>query len=117
MMLQPLVENAYVHGLSRINAGFIEVTAKEDQGQLKISVRNSGIGLIPAKTRDAGGTGIGLTNIEKRLRLHFGDKGLLTIHAAANDMVEATVKFPLIFPASHEIESRHDEVSLPRRVG
>ncbi len=117
MILQPLVENAYVHGLSRVNAGLIEVIASEDGGQLSISVRNSGIGLKPAKARETSGTGIGLTNVKKRLRLHYGDKGLLAIHAIANDLVEATVKFPLIFATSNEIAFQQDEEPLPRKAG
>ena len=117
MILQPLVENAYVHGLSRVNAGLLEITAREDEGQLSIAVRNSGIGLKPANGNEARGTGIGLTNVKKRLRLHFGDKGLLAIHTIANDLVEATVKFPLIFSASNEVAFHQDEVSLPRKAG
>jgi two-component system LytT family sensor kinase len=117
MILQPLVENAYVHGLSRVNAGLIEVTAREDDGLLSISVRNSGSGLKPAKARETGGAGIGLTNVKKRLRLHFGDRGLLAIHAIANDLVEATVKFPLIFATSNEVALHQDEKSLPRKAG
>ena len=53
MILQPLVENAYVHGLSRVSAGLIEITAKEEDGQLSIAVRNSGVGLKPAKGRES----------------------------------------------------------------
>ncbi len=117
MILQPLVENAYVHGLSRVSAGLIEVTAKEDDGQLSISVINSGAGLKPTRAREASGTGIGLTNVKKRLRLLFGDKGLLTIHAITDDMVEAAVRFPLIFATSDEIASREAEKSLPRKAG
>jgi two-component system, LytTR family, sensor kinase len=117
MILQPLVENAYVHGLSRVNAGLLEVTAREDDGQLSISVRNSGIGLKPAKEPETRGTGIGLTNVKKRLRLHFGDKGLLTIHAIANGLVEATVKFPLSFSTSNEVAFHQDEKPLPRKAG
>ena len=71
MILQPLVENAYVHGLSRVNAGLIEITAREEDGQLSISVRNSGVGLKPAKERRHGGMGIGLTNIKKPSSIAF----------------------------------------------
>lgn len=117
MILQPLVENAYVHGLSRVNAGLLEITAREDDGQLSISVRNSGIGLKPVKGPEARSTGIGLTNVKNRLRLHFGDKGLLAIHAIANDLVEATVKFPVIFSTSNEVAFHQDEKSLSRKAG
>ena len=54
MILQPLVENAYVHGLSWVNTGLLEITAREDEGQLSIAVRNSGMLLKAANgTRTA----------------------------------------------------------------
>ena len=63
--------------------------------------------------------GIGLTNVKKRLRLHFGDKGLLAIHEISNDLVEATVKFPLIFATSNEDRFSASEAKspLPRKAG
>jgi two-component system LytT family sensor kinase len=103
MILQPLVENAYVHGLSRVSEGLIEIAAKEDDGQLCILVRNSGVGLKPAKARETGGMGIGLANIRNRLRLHFGNRFFLAIHEVSNELVEATVKFPLMFADSNEV--------------
>jgi LytS/YehU family sensor histidine kinase len=53
--------------------------------------------------------GLGLNNIKKRLRLHFGDKCLLTIHEVSNDLVEVKVMFPLIFAAANEIASSERE--------
>jgi two-component system LytT family sensor kinase len=112
MILQPLVENAYVHGLSRRNDGLIEITAKEEDGQLSITVRNSGVGLN-SSNRESGGMGIGLSNVTNRLRLHFGDKGSLAIHELPNNLVEAIVKFPLVFATSSEEASEESEMSLP----
>ena len=112
MILQPLVENAYVHGLSRVNEGLIEITAKEEDGQLCIQVRNSGVGLKSAKGRESGGMGIGLANIRNRLRLHFGDQFVLTVREISDELVEATVKFPLIFADSNENASHEGEKTL-----
>lgn len=102
MILQPLVENAYVHGLSRASAGLIEIIAKEEDGQLCIVLRNSGVGLNSATDRETGGMGIGLTNIGNRLRLHFGNEGSVEIREISHGFVEATVKFPLIFANPNE---------------
>jgi two-component system LytT family sensor kinase len=111
MILQPLVENAYVHGLSRVNDGLIEITAKEEDGQLSIAVRNSGAGLN-SSNRESGGMGIGLTNVKNRLRLHFGDRGSLAIHMVSNGLVEAMVKFPLVFATSSEEVCLESERSI-----
>ncbi len=102
MILQPLVENAYVHGLSRVSAGLIEIIGKKEDSHLCIVVRNSGVGLNSSTDRETGGMGIGLTNIRNRLRLHFGNEGSVDIREISNGFVEATVKFPLIFADSNK---------------
>jgi sensor histidine kinase YesM len=112
MILQPLVENAYVHGLSQVSDGLIEITAKEEGGELCIQVRNSGIGLMPANRQGSSGMGIGLTNIRNRLRLHFGNRGSLEICEMPNTLVEATVKLPAIFADSDEGASLQGQDSL-----
>ena len=102
MILQPIIENAYVHGLSRVTGGIIEVEAKEEAGRLSLFVRNSGIGLKPAKDRDCSGMGIGLTNVQKRLRLHFGEQSQMTLREIGNGVVEVKLQFPLIFAGPGE---------------
>jgi two-component system, LytTR family, sensor kinase len=115
MILQPLVENAYVHGLSRVIEGVIEVIAKEENGQLCIQVRNSGVGLNSTKDKETGGLGIGLSNIRNRLRLHFGDQCFLALREISNDMVEATVMLPLIFAAPNEDAGDESEKVLAEK--
>jgi hypothetical protein len=101
MLLQPLVENAYVHGLSKLdNWGSIEITAKPVEDSISISVRNSGVGLTSDTCDEKRGTGIGLNNIKSRLRLHFGDQGRLEIREIGSDQVEVNVKLPLIFASA-----------------
>jgi len=115
MILQPLVENAYVHGISRVSTGaFLKITAKEEGGQLCISVRNSGAGLNPAHETETIGMGIGLTNIKKRLQLHFAEKGLLAIHETSDGLVEVKVTLPLNFAPSNEVTSPQAEEYRPR---
>ena len=106
MLLQPIVENAYVHGLSKIESeGLIEITAKADGNEIQIFVRNSGIGLDAAAREEKLGAGIGLSNVRSRLRLHFGDKGRLEIREVSKDLVEVSVAFPLSLAAPNELAS------------
>lgn len=103
MLLQPLVENAYVHGLSKLNeSGLIEITATSENSKLRIAVRNRGIGLREPDRREERRSGIGLSNIRSRLRLHYGDEGRLEIRELASDLVEAVVIFPISFTAPSE---------------
>ncbi|MBS1802934.1 MAG: histidine kinase [Acidobacteria bacterium] len=104
MLLQPIIENAYVHGLSKVtDGGFIEVVAKPVRDMIEIAVRNSGLGLDSSEQSGTQGAGIGLNNITSRLRLHYGDQAHLELREAATGVVEVKVRFPLVFAASSEL--------------
>jgi two-component system LytT family sensor kinase len=103
MLLQPLVENAYVHGLSKIsNRGLIEITARPENDSIRVAVRNRGVGLHAPGRQESGRSAIGLNNVRSRLRLHFGEQGKLELREIAADMVEAVVTFPICFTVSSE---------------
>jgi len=104
MLLQPIVENAYVHGLSKLSdGGFIEIAAKPVRDMIEIAVRNSGVGLGTLGENGTPGAGIGLNNVKSRLRLHYGDQAHLEMKEAAPDLVEVTLRFPLAFAPSSEL--------------
>jgi LytS/YehU family sensor histidine kinase len=95
MLLQPLIENAYLHGLSRIRAdGLLVVSAKRQSSVLEICVRNSGVGLRP---KDPQRTGVGLANVRDRLRLHYGDDQTCRIEEFDDGAVQVTIVLPLEF--------------------
>ncbi|HLY40219.1 MAG TPA: histidine kinase [Terracidiphilus sp.] len=99
MLLQPLVENAYVHGLSRINTGgILEIEARRDRQRLLVTVRNNGTGLRNgSEPRNGRMGGVGLTNIKNRLQLHFKSDQSLEIREVAPNMVQVEVSIPLVF--------------------
>ena len=50
MILQPIVENAYAHGVRKTaGEGFLGIEAQEQDGKLRICVRNSGRGLVKSE--------------------------------------------------------------------
>ncbi|MEO8168989.1 MAG: ATP-binding protein, partial [bacterium] len=72
MILQPLVENAIKHGISkRRGDALIEVTAVRDNGSLRMIVRDNGIGLSSEEKRK---DGVGLSTTRARLRELYGDR-------------------------------------------
>ncbi len=77
LILQPLVENALVHGLSRrLDASLLEVAARRDGRLLHIAVRDDGPGLPPTWSL-AANAGAGLKNVTDRIQGLFpGDGGL-----------------------------------------
>jgi hypothetical protein len=81
LVLQPLVENAIRHGIApRRGAGLVSIQAHRTQESLLISVNDDGLGIKSrGHSNDVGGRGIGLTNIDRRLRELYGDSGRLEL--------------------------------------
>src|SRR5579871_4270626 len=95
MILQPIVENAYAHGLSRISSdGLLKVEASSEGSKLRISVTNSGPGLRPLSPTIPG-KGIGLTNVQDRLKMHYGADQSFSISEIENSAVRVVVTLPL----------------------
>ncbi|MED5020420.1 histidine kinase [Paenibacillus chibensis] len=74
--LQPLVENAYIHGLQQ-KQGVISISAWKQSGLMLIEIKDSGIGLSEEKIQELQGgspvSGIGLKNVKERLQIIYGD--------------------------------------------
>ncbi|KRE36215.1 sensor histidine kinase [Paenibacillus sp. Soil724D2] len=82
IILQPLVENAIYHGI-RNNAGkgHIQITGIRKGDRILLQVIDNGIGMSPEEIHNiyqkdctsAKGSGIGVQNVDQRIKLHFGD--------------------------------------------
>jgi sensor histidine kinase YesM len=89
-LLQPLVENAIRHGIDhRTSGGVIEITAKESDGKMALTVRNNGPAYRPVTTN-----GLGLTNTRERLATLYGDDGQLILAPDEGGGTIASVHFP-----------------------
>jgi two-component system LytT family sensor kinase len=95
MILQPIVENAYIHGLSKITKGGLRVDVERDGERIQISVINSGIGLGKDKMPSSDGFAVGLSNIQNRLKLHYGDKASFSITELDFTRVQVMVRLPI----------------------
>jgi LytS/YehU family sensor histidine kinase len=92
LILQPLVENAVRHGISRaVAAGRVEVTAALENGTLRLTVRDDGPGF---GNGDGRGTGTGLSNTRERLEQLYGDAAKLEIGAADGAGTTVRVSVP-----------------------
>lgn len=90
MLLQPLVENAILHGIARRNqGGQISLCAAADGGSLVLSIRND----APDREAAATGAGTGLANVRERLKVLFGSAQSLELATGAQARV--TVRLPL----------------------
>jgi two-component system LytT family sensor kinase len=98
MSVQPLVENAVRHGVERrAGSGMIEITARATKQDVALSVRDDGVGIaaerVPALLAGAGG-GIGLANVDGRLRATFGDRYALQIESRLGEGTTAVMTVP-----------------------
>jgi LytS/YehU family sensor histidine kinase len=96
MILQPILENAYGHGLSHIaGGGLLKIEARKENSRLRLDVLNSGVGLNPDGPRESSGHRLGLTHVQDRLRLHFRDQHTFSIREVSPDKVLVSITLPL----------------------
>lgn len=110
LILQPLVENAFYHGLKPTGtAGCITVAAKRSEDSYTVLVSDNGIGIKPERLEslradlssdpDIVSDHIGLKNISQRLRILFGAKASVEIESQPKQGTTVSVRIPQTTPA------------------
>lgn len=100
LILEPLVENAVVHGLERrYGGGWVSVEAGVEAGRLVVSVADNGLGMDEATRlhlfEGPEGHHVGLKNIDQRLRLTYGDAFGLTVASTEGQGTRVSFVLPL----------------------
>ncbi len=96
LILQPLVENAVKHGVSRtVRPVTIAIRARERADQLVLTVENSAA-LGPCEEGPIDGIGVGLRNVRDRLTARFGEEGQCHWRAPAAGSFEVELTMPII---------------------
>ena len=99
LILQPLIENAVVHGLaSHVDAVQIRVEAIADEAHLILRVTNT-ISAGEAVGRD----GIGLKNVRERLAIQFGEQAVFDAVARPGGLWVAEIRMPLLLEVSEPV--------------
>lgn len=107
LMLQPLVENAIYHGMEFMDGeGEILIKIWQDVGQLFFVVSDNGLGMNEEQvaslftesihSTSKKGSGIGVKNVNERIKLYFGEQYGLTIRSIPDEGTEITIQLPAI---------------------
>ncbi len=110
LILQPLLENAIRHGIEVVNSGTIWLKISHEEDLLHIDVINTGKGLTEGelqrirdiisgknkldKKEPGVHTSIGIYNVNKRIRLIFGEEYGLTVSALSDQRVMSRITIP-----------------------
>ncbi len=92
LFLQPIVENAIHHGITRqTGAGVIAIKARRDNGRLRIEVSDNGPGL---QSNSVSKNGLGLANTRARLQQLYGDEHRFEMINATEGGLVVTLEIP-----------------------
>ncbi len=99
LVLQPIVENAIYHGIKEIDkAGYIRISVTEEGDHLVISIYDNGQGINISKAQQKAKPlkqgGVGLANVDQRLKLQFGKSYHMAIKSQDYQYTEIQLYFP-----------------------
>lgn len=105
LMLQPLVENAIYHGMEfKDGDGIIRICAEKKEDGLWFTVEDNGLGMTKeqvdtlltdhAHVSSKRGSGIGVKNVNERIRLYFGNEYGLTIESEPDEGTTIHIHLP-----------------------
>lgn len=107
LLLQPVVENSVQHGIEKkIGQGLIRVTGLEEEGVLKFIIEDNGVGITRDKLLEVNRIindeeqdvqdFYALQNINRRIRLFYGEKYGLSIDSQEGAGTTVTIQIPII---------------------
>ena len=107
LMLQPLVENAIYHGMEfKDGDGIIEIKAEQKEDGLWFTVLDNGLGMTEeqvenlltdhAHVSSKRGSGIGVKNVNERIRLYFGNEYGLFIESEPDEGTTIRIHLPAV---------------------
>lgn len=100
LIVQPLVENAIVHGLAHVTGvGVLRIAAKCDGDSLRLTVEDNGpaisLATPSAASARSGAAGVGIANTRRRLTQVYGADATLRIERLAAGRTRATIILPI----------------------
>jgi two-component system LytT family sensor kinase len=95
MLLQPLVENSIKHGLSnKVEGGSIRIAAYRKGATLTVVVEDDGVGIPEIKLNTLLDRGIGVTNVNERLKVLFGSEYRMWVESQPGSGTRIQIEMP-----------------------
>jgi two-component system LytT family sensor kinase len=95
MLLQPIIENSIRHGLSsKVDGGMIRVRSRLSENRLHILVEDDGVGIPEAKLATLFEQGIGVSNVNERLKVLFGQEYRMWIDSKPGEGTRTGLEIP-----------------------
>lgn len=101
--LQPIIENSITHGLDlMVEPGHIEIEVCADGEDILFKVSDDGIGMPQEqvaellKNEPSDRTGIGIKNVNDRLRIYFGPQYGISIDSVPDEGTTVTIRMPRV---------------------
>lgn len=95
MLLQPLVENSIKHGLSsKVEGGTIRIRTRKAHAKLRLSVEDDGVGIPETRLANLLEQGIGVSNVNERLKVLFGDGYRMWIDSQPGQGTRVEIEMP-----------------------
>lgn len=106
LILQPLLENAINYGVSSMDdCGEILVTGRREEGMIVLAVEDNGLGmsaeeaalvLTDSNRVHKKGSGVGLVNVNNRIKILFGKEYGLTVESEPDEGTKVSIRIPEI---------------------
>ena len=101
MVLQPIIENSIRHGLSsKVDGGMIRVRSSLSGGKLHLVIEDDGIGIPESRLATLFEQGIGVSNVNERLKVLFGPDYRMWIDSKPGEGTRTGIEIPEIQVAS-----------------
>jgi two-component system LytT family sensor kinase len=99
MLLQPLVENCIRHGLSsKVDGGMVRLRSSLKDGRLRLLVEDDGVGIPEVKLATLLEEGIGVSNVNERLKVLFGADYRMWIDSRPGQGTRIEIEIPELQP-------------------
>lgn len=126
LILQPLIENAVVHGVETVKSGSIQIKIYKEDRNAILQIINTGKNMTSEdiervnqilngnyQNKDAekaGHESLGIHNVNERIKLIYGEEYGLTIKPYKEDETASTIRIPLEYDSSKERHYEHDKI-------